>query len=190
MNSQPYVDTKGIAYRFGEFYPAELSYFGYNESMANTQFPLTQGEAKESGLNWREKFQFTKGKETIKAEDIPDSIADVEDSILNEVLGCVECSRNYRIVRSELEFYRRMNIPIPRRCFYCRHKARMEFKNPLQVWLRSCGCTGKKSENGTYSNETSHFHGEGKCPNKFETTYAPNRPEAVYCEQCYQAEVI
>lgn len=28
------------------------------------------------------------------------------------------------------------------------------------------------------------------CPNEFETTYTPDRPEIVYCEACYLAEVV
>ncbi len=27
------------------------------------------------------------------------------------------------------------------------------------------------------------------CQNEFETSYAPDRPEIVYCERCYQQEV-
>ena len=41
-----------------------------------------------------------------------------------------------------------------------------------------------------YQNTVEHSHHKGKCPNEFETSYAPDRPEIVYCEQCYQAEVI
>ncbi len=40
-----------------------------------------------------------------------------------------------------------------------------------------------------YTNTAPHFHGESPCPNEFETSYAPDRPEIVYCEQCYQSEV-
>jgi len=32
-------------------------------------------------------------------------------------------------------------------------------------------------------------HHSRKCPNEFETSYAPDRPEIVYCEQCYQQKV-
>jgi len=52
-----------------------------------------------------------------------------------------------------------------------------------------CQCAGTKAESGAYQNQDKHSHGEDHCPNKFETTYAPDRPEIVYCEQCYQAEV-
>ncbi|MDP2630924.1 MAG: hypothetical protein Q8P56_05975 [Candidatus Uhrbacteria bacterium] len=36
---------------------------------------------------------------------------------------------------------------------------------------------------------SSHDH-EGRCAVKFQASYAPDRPEIVYCEQCYQAETV
>ncbi len=190
MKEVPYVDKNAVVYEFGEFFPAELSYFGYNETMAQNHFPLNRDEVRVRNFNWREKLQMTTGKETLLPENVPDAIGDVTDEILKEVLVCVECKRNYRLTQQELEFYRRMKIPIPRRCFFCRHDARFRFRNPFRLWHRACQCTGTKSENGVYTNIASHQHGAGKCTNEFETSYAPERPEIVYCESCYQAEVV
>jgi hypothetical protein len=189
MDSMPYRDKNGAEYRYGEFFPAELSYFGYNESVAQDYFPLSKEKAEERGFQWREHMQMTKGKETLRLEEIPDAIGDVKDSILEQVLACAQCGRNYRLIPGELQFYRRFGIPVPRKCFYCRHRARFALRNPFRTWKRKCGCGGKKSENGLITNETSHFHGENACPHELETPYAPERPEAVYCEECYQAEV-
>ena len=51
-------------------------------------------------------------------------------------------------------------------------------------------CTGKTDDTGKYTNTTLHtHHGENHCPNEFETSYAPDRDEIVYCEECYQEEV-
>jgi hypothetical protein len=45
-------------------------------------------------------------------------------------------------------------------------------------------------ESHTYQNTSTHPHHENNhCPNEFETSYAPERKEIVYCEQCYNAEV-
>ncbi len=169
MNSMPYKDKKGNVYKYGEFYPAELSPFGYNETVAPEHFPLKKEEAKQNGYNWQDNIQRTTGKETLKPENIPESIDEVEESILNEVLVCIDCKRNYKIVPNELIFYKKMKIPIPRRCFYCRHGARLKKRNPYKLWHRKCMQDG--------------------CKNEFETSYAPERPEIVYCEKCYQAEV-
>jgi hypothetical protein len=179
MNDVPYVDKKGNEYRFGEFFPAELSPFGYNETQAEEQFPLGKDEAIKNGYKWQDNIQRTTGKETIKPEDIPESITDVKDTIVDEILSCIECHRNYKIIPNELVFYKEMQIPIPRRCFYCRHGNRAKRRNPFKLWHRSCMCQNEnhKHENGV------------NCANEFETSYAPERPEIIYCESCYQKEV-
>ena len=37
---------------WGEFFPHELSPFGYNETVAQEYFPMTEGEVKSRGWNW------------------------------------------------------------------------------------------------------------------------------------------
>ncbi len=178
VNQTPYRDQNGAEYRYGEFYPAELSPFGYNETVAFDQIPLSKVEAMKKGFRWQDNVQMTIGKETLQAKDIPDTITEVADTVLNEVLACIECGRNYKIVPAELSFYRILKLPIPRRCFHCRHHARILRRNPLKLWHRACMCE-----------KDGHDH-NGKCPNEFETSYSPERPEIVYCESCYQKEVI
>lgn len=178
MNTMPYVDKKGNIYKYGEYYPIELSVFGYNETVAPEQFPFTKEQAVKNEFKWQDNLQCTKGKQTLELKNIPDSILEVDDSIAREILSCAECDRNYKIVPNELIFYKKMNIPIPHRCFYCRHQARLKQRNPFKLWHRQCMC---EKEN--------HQH-EGKCEIEFETSYAPDRPEIVYCEKCYQQEVI
>jgi hypothetical protein len=177
MNAMPYIDRNGCEYRYGEFFPAELSIFGYNETVALDQIPLEKDEALLRGFKWQDHLQQTIGKETRTAASIPESISMVEDSITNEILACISCNRNYKITPNELTFYRMMHVPIPRRCFHCRHHARILRRNPLELWQRTCMCT-----------QEDHGHAS-ECPNGFETSYAPDRKEIVYCESCYQKEV-
>ena len=153
---------------YGEFFPARLSHFGYNETMASVYYPLSKEEAEAKGFTWWDNIQKTIGKETIQQAHIPDLIADVSDSILNEVLACDNCKRNYKIIKDEFTFYKKHSIPIPRTCFYCRHAARLKFESPFQLWHRKCA----------------------KCPNEFETSYSPERPEIIYCESCYKSEIM
>jgi len=178
MKIVPYVDKLGNKYEFGEFYPIELSPFGYNETNAPEVAPLSENEARQKGYNWQNDIQRTIGKKTLKPEQIPTTIRDIDDLILNEVLICENCQRNYKIVPNELIFYRKMDIPIPRKCFFCRHNTRLARRNPFKLWHRNCMCDKKN-----------HFHGAGECKVEFETSYAPDRLEIVYCEKCYQAEV-
>ncbi|MCX6705379.1 MAG: hypothetical protein NT162_03545, partial [Candidatus Woesebacteria bacterium] len=177
MDEMPYIDKKGNKYGYGEYFPIELSYFGYNESCAMEQFFLTEKEIKQEGFNWQNNIQKTIGKETLKPDNIPDSIDEVDENILNEVLKCIECERNYKIIQNEFLFYKKMRIPIPRRCFHCRHAIRIARRNPFKLWHRQCMC-----------DKENHEH-KGKCSNEFETSYAPDRPEIVYCESCYQKEI-
>lgn len=164
---------------YGEFFPAALSPFGYNDTLASEYFPLTKEEAKEKGFNWQEQTTGTYGKETIKENKMPETISEVTEDILNQVLVCKDCKKNFRITKGEFDFYKRMNIPLPHKDFECRHQDRMKKRNPRKLWHRSCQC---QAENHSY-------HRGKSCSNEFETSYAPDRLEMVYCEQCYQQEV-
>ena len=185
----PYTDKQGRTYRYGEFFPPEFSPLAYNETMAQDFFPLTKDEAIQKGFVWRDED----GKEfniTEQASELPDSIKDVGDDITKEVIGCVQCGRAYRVIPMELDFYRTIPLPIPRLCVECRFQRRFKFVNSPELWPRLCQCAGKGDEKRIYTNGASHFHGVKSCPNEFETSYASDRPEIVYCEQCYRAEVV
>ena len=183
MNSMPYIAKKGRVYKYGEFFPAEMSPSAYNESLAYECFPLTKKEVEEQGLIWREQKnrEFNATKSAFK---LPDDIKDVDDSILKEVISCShagtcehECVGVFRITNQELQFYRKLNIPLPQICQNCRHYSRFAWRNPPRLWHRQCMC------------DKNHSHHSGRCPNEFETSYAPDRPEIIYCESCYNAEV-
>jgi len=208
MMDMPYIDQQGRVYAYGEFFPLELSPFAYNETIAQEYFPLTKEQALSQGFRWKDPD--TKDYiPTILSKDLPDSITDVPDSITNEIIQCKNainfdasgrspdfekrtsgCTRCFKIIPDELAFYRRMNLPLPRLCPNCRHYERLTQRNPLKLWHRTCQCAGTKSENGIYQNTATHQHGVGKCPNEFETSYSPERKEIVYCESCYQSEVV
>jgi hypothetical protein len=175
MNDMPYTDKKGRVYKYGEFFPLELSPFSYNESLAFNDFPLTKEQALAEGYTWKDSEE-KDYKITIKPEKIPDNIKDVTDEILNETIECAHkgecscrCTTAFRITKQELSFYRAHNIPIPRLCHNCRHVKRIKNKSSLKLWHRKCMKPG--------------------CNNEFETSYAPERPEIVYCESCYNQEV-
>jgi hypothetical protein len=154
---------------FGQFFSPEVAPFAYNESLIQDFFPLEKNEAIKRGYKWQERTTGTYGKETIKKGEIPNSIENVDEKILDETLVCEECNKNFKIVEAELSFYKRMHLPIPHKDFECRHKDRMSKRNPLKLWHRKCMREG--------------------CANEFETTYAPERPEIIYCESCYQKEI-
>lgn len=166
MNQNPYRDSQGREWKYGEFLPYDLSPFAYNESHAAQYFPLTKEEVQKSGWQWQDQKP-SSHTVTLPPEKLPDNIADTSDSITSEVLKCAECGRAYRIIFGEFTFLKRFSLPIPDTCSDCRHMRRMRRTNPPKLWTRNCG----------------------KCDAEIKTSYAPDRPELVYCEQCYQFEI-
>ena len=183
MDDMPYVDKKDRVYKYGEFFPTEISTFAYNETAAFEEQSLSKDEIISSGYKWRD-MESKVYAPTIGIEAIPDNIKDVSDSICDEVIECpnqgkveTRCTSAYRILPDELIFYRQMNLPIPRYCPNCRYHQRLAWRNPFHFYRRECMCE-----------LSNHAHKE-KCQNEFETMYAPDRPEKIYCKECYQQEV-
>lgn len=184
MMDMPYIDSKGRVFAYGEFFPYDLCPFGYNEGNAHDFFPISKAEAQNNGYSWKEKNK-KDYKVTVNNTDLPDDINDVLENILNEVISCsgsgnqmTQCTNAFNIVPAELQFYKQKNLPLPRFCPNCRFYERLKYRNPLKLWKRNCMC-----------DKENHQHKTKKCQNEFETSYAPDRPEIVYCEKCYQQEV-
>jgi len=151
---------------YGEFFPTKLSLFSYNETSAQDHFPLSKEQALAQGFLWKDQEE-------------------KNVTIGGDILACAHegkctdhCTIGFKVIKAELDFYEKMQLPIPKLCPNCRHYARLAQRNPLKLWHRQCMC------------DKSHPQHAGKCPNEFETSYAPDRKEIIYCEQCYQAEVV
>lgn len=190
MKDMPFIDKLGRQYAYGEFFPAELSPFCYNETIAGEYHPLVKDVAIRYGFKWKEKEQRMYSID-LHPEELPDHIKDVEDSITGKVIGCLhqgicnqQCTEAFKILPEELKFYKRMNVALPRLCPNCRHFERLGKRNPIKLWHRQCMCGSAGSPQVTGN----HDH-QGRCEVEFETSYAPERPEIVYCEKCYQQEV-
>jgi len=193
MDQMPYLDKKKRVYKYGEYFPIELGPFAYNETLASEHFPLIKEQALAEKYSWFDKSG-SEYEPNIKAKDLPDDIKDVDDGILNQVIECGHIdncfgSGVFRIIPKELKFYQRHNLSLPRLCPDCRHQERVGMKNPMKLWKRQCQCAGEKSSNKLYKNTIEHSHKNKPCPNTFQTTYAPERKEIVYCEKCYLKEV-
>lgn len=152
---------------WGEFFPPNLSPFAYNETMAQEYHPLTKDEVVKMGWKWKDDLPYTKGNETISWSDVPERIENVPDSITEEILACEVTGRNYRITKQELDFYRKKGLSLPRLHPDERHRRRLNLRNPRHLCKRECM----------------------KCKKEIETTYAAERSETVFCEECYLKEV-
>lgn len=143
---------------WGQFFPISTSSFGYNETVAMDYFKLERDEVLKRGYKWKEKDQ----KEYLKQDYVvSDHINDVPDSIIDEVLACCECGRNFKIIPQELKFYKKKGVPIPRKCYLCRHIDRTKFRNPRKLHERKCD----------------------KCGVEMKTPYKDG--DVVYCLECY-----
>jgi hypothetical protein len=202
MDEMPHKDTVGQVYEYGDFFPHDLSPFGYNETVAQELFPLTKEEVLAKGYLWREKISKDYMSD-LKAKDLPDSLNETDQALLQKVIACAhegsprqggtgcthQCTKAFKITQTEFDFYKKLSIPIPRLCYNCRYCERIAKRNPVKTWHRKCQCAGETSSNKIYKNTRTHEHKDSPCGNEFETPYSPERKEIVYCEKCYQQEV-
>jgi CxxC-x17-CxxC domain-containing protein len=119
-------------------------------------------------FNWSDyEAPFPKVEKIIPANKLPENISEIPDDILNWAIECEITKKPFRIIKQELDFYRKYNLPIPRKHPSQRHLERMNFRNPRKLFKRKCD----------------------KCGKKIQTTYNPERLEIVYCQDCYEREI-
>ena len=159
-----------------EFFPHEFSPFGYNESLAQEYFPLTESETHERWWRW-----YTEpAKPAPKNIYSPLPIADYDekkvwyeraqkniDEILAGILLCEVSGKPFKVIKPELAFYIENALPIPRKHPDQRHRERMDLRNPRTLYERTCA----------------------ECQKAIITTYAPEKLERVVCENCYRSLV-
>ncbi len=150
---------------WGEFFPGILSSYGYNETVAQDYHPLSKEKAVALGFLWRDSLNENSylGPKAI----VPDDITKTIDTTTQEIFTCVECERNYKIIDQELQFCRKMGIPLPQKCFNCRHVDRVRLRNPRRSWSRECA----------------------QCKTGIITSFSPEKKETIVCDRCYSAIV-
>lgn len=164
LQKNPLVDTLGRVWSYGEFAAPVFNRFSYNYSNAGKFFPKTKEEALRDGYSWDD-TEPVSYEITLKAESIPERIQDTRETILDEVIECISCSRGYKILKGELDILKKLNLPIPHECPKCREKRRFATQNKPGLYYRKCN----------------------KCESRIYTPYKPEDPRIVYCVACYQA---
>jgi len=158
---------------YGEFFPPRLSPHPYNLSL-NLSYPGFDNLADAQKYGYRVEDiprQLPEAKtKVVKSDDLPLDIADVADAIVEDIIEDTESKKYFRIIPSELAFYREHTIPLPRKHPLVRLASwRKDIDLRLTFHDRSCP----------------------KCAEPFKTPYKPNQFQGkVYCETCYQKEVI
>lgn len=156
-----------------EFFPHELSPFGYNETVAQEYFPLTQKEVEWRGWNWHHEEEKMLPKNIYQPLSIGEydekrvwnKIAQKNiDEVLNGIIRCEVTGKPFRVIKQELAFYIENHLPVPTKHPDQRHAERMSLRNPRTLYERVCH----------------------ECQKNIITTYSPDRPEKVVCEECYR----
>lgn len=152
---------------WGEFFPAEISPFGYNETDASLFYPLSQKEVSSFGWNWCE---FEKPEpaaaRVIPAAELVDHISQIDESYRDSAVACEVTGALFRFASKELEFYQRHRLPLPRRHPEQRNRDMLALRNPMRLWDRICD----------------------KCGTTTATSYPPDEKLSIYCESCYVDE--
>lgn len=168
MNKNTYKDAGGRVYKYGDFFPTELSPLAYNTTIAYQFFPLSKEEVLKSGWQWREpdikEYACTKSW-----EDLPDHIKDAPLDIAKEIIKCRNCVRGFRIISMELDFLRRKNLPLPRECPFCR------IDKKFRIWIQRLKILKRICP---------------KCGQEFETSFSEEEVKELWCEDCYLKEII
>lgn len=149
---------------WGEYFPGKYAPWAYNETVAFDFYPKSREEVLRMNARWEEKTPGSFGKETLTSDKIPESLHQTSDKITDEILACLACSRNFKIISQEFAFYKKMNVPLPRHCPACRYQRRIHLRNPRRLLERKCA----------------------QCQTLMVTTYGPDRTEKILCELCYQ----
>ena len=154
---------------YGEFLPYNFSTFAYNGSSADIPFPLTEEQVKELGALWQPEIEIdiVVNMTILKSDDVPDTISEVTDEILNQAIICEETGRLFRIITTELEFYRKHHIPLPTIHPYLRIRSKLKKLGNVMVNRTICS----------------------SCKKEIDSMYGPEGNFILYCEDCYKLEV-
>ncbi len=152
---------------WGNYFPAQVSSYGYNETRAMEIQELSKEEALKKGFKWSDYENPISATKLIPARRLPDLIKEVPDDILNWGIECETTGKPFKVIEHELRFYREQHLPIPHLNPTQRHMNRVKKRLPWKLWDRKCQ----------------------KCNAVIHTSYAPDRPEIVYCEECYLKEI-
>ncbi len=156
---------------YGEFFPTENSLHPYQDTIAGVEYPLSEKEVEAKG--WHKYVEVDSDlnlaeMETISGNEIPDNIKEVDESILQKVFICEKTKKPFKIIKPEFDFYKQQNIPLPTKHPLERIKERAKHKYTFKLFKDVCA----------------------KCGKEIVSAHDPKKSFIIYCEQCYQDEVV
>lgn len=154
---------------YGQFFPPNISPFAYNETVAQLYCPLTAEQATTKGWFWRERKPEVDQKAPrdgtllVHGANLSARIEDISNDILHTSIICAKSSRLFKIQAPELNYYRKMSLPLPRLHPDIRHAQRLAQQSSMNLRTIQCALCNKSTE----------------------TTISPNTTQFIYCEACY-----
>ncbi len=149
---------------WGEFFPQNLSPYGYNETVAAEYFPLSREEVIAAGWNWRDSaLPGIYGKAEIKGKELEINALEADPEICEKIIECAQSQKNFKVTKAEFELYKKLNIPLPQLCFDARYQARSKKRNPRQLTTMACS----------------------SCCKSIFSAYQQSDKKKIYCEECF-----
>ncbi|MFA6550148.1 MAG: hypothetical protein WCT36_02215 [Candidatus Gracilibacteria bacterium] len=167
---------------WGQFFPFWMSPFAYNTTVADVWYPYEKEKyaelLKKSEELWKPPASYKKTHlwhvDKAKAapdKDIlpPDSLYEAKnDEILATTFYDVVTKKPFKITGRELALHQQMKVPLPENAFDLRYRERFHRYNPRKLYARRCQ----------------------KCSKNFQTTFPPDSPYIVFCEQCFNDSLL
>lgn len=159
LQSGKYADGLGIEY----------SALGYDISLASIAYPLTNEEILALGGYIAEAPETNIGDiVVVDAQDVPETIQEVSVDILTKAIRCQISGRPFRVIASELDFYRKMGLPLPTIHPELRIEETLRLVPTGKKYSAVCSC----------------------CSKNIYSILDPENGYNLYCESCYQKEVL
>lgn len=147
----------------------DFSAQAYTVSKAQAIFPLADDTVRAlDGYVAAEPEPATTGLTLLSASDVPQTIAEVDESILKKAIVCAESGRPFRIQPSELAFYQQQGLPLPVFHPSVRIQRRQAIAPEGRHYTTSCANCGKRVS----------------------SMFDPTAYNNLYCPDCYRAVVI
>ncbi len=151
-------------HEWGQFFPMHLSGLGYNETIAQELYPLTDKQALHLKALWY--VDVINREPTVKI-NVPNDSMNLTNAVIDTIYSCIQCEKGYRLIKQEVQFYQTHKLALPQKCFSCRHQARIEQRNPHKLRQDNCTC----------------------CKQPFETTFRSTSKQPILCQTCFQKQV-
>jgi len=170
------IEKMIIEWVWWHFFPKELSPFAYNESWASENYPLSKDEIlsrwfvrKDEQISILDNDGYSPLKITEYDENIVwKQVADENKKILlASVLKCQKSDKAFRVIKQELDLYKKMWVSIPR-------------LHPDERYNELCQ---------RRAGETMFLVNCSKCNKETLSVYSKDSGLEIYCEDCYREKM-